>query len=106
MSVPFILSEDSSDYSLVDLIGATQHYKGSGWFWLTFSDGDNRLVDITAIIKDGPAFQELLINNNEKLGEFKIANGTMTWDNEQLDIAPETLRIAPDVRATQYVWVR
>ena len=56
---------------------------------LTFDDGSVRLFDASPYLEKG-IFTEL--KNREYFERFKIAFGTVQWENEQ-DFAPETLYI-------------
>ncbi len=52
---------------------------------LTFSTGERRLFD--ASILTGPAFKPLC---DEKIFKnCKISDGVVTWDDEEIDCAPE-----------------
>ena len=55
---------------------------------ITFSTGEQRLFDATCMLQY-PAFKAL---ENEQI--FKSANieyGVVTWDNGNIDLAPETM---------------
>ena len=55
---------------------------------VTFSTGEQRLFDATCML-EYPAFKAL---ENEQI--FKSANieyGVVTWDNGEIDLAPETM---------------
>ena len=52
---------------------------------LTFSNGEQRLFDAT--ILSGPAFQPL--TNKEIFDSCKVADGVVTWMDEEIDCAPE-----------------
>ena len=54
---------------------------------LTFSTGEQRLFD-TTILK-GPVFEPL--NDDKIFYNPVISHGTVTWDHEEIDVAPETL---------------
>lgn len=54
---------------------------------LTFSTGEQRLFDTT--IFDGPVMEPL--NDPEIFNNPVIDFGTVTWNNGEIDIAPETL---------------
>jgi len=54
---------------------------------LTFSTGEQRLCDTTEF--DGPVMKPL--NNLEIFNNPVIDFGTVTWNNGEIDIAPETL---------------
>ena len=56
---------------------------------LTFSTGEKRLCDTT--IFDGPVMEPL--NNPEIFNNPVIDFGTVTWNNGEIDIAPETLYV-------------
>lgn len=52
---------------------------------LTFSTDEIRLFDST--ILKGPAFK--LLENEEIFSNPKIIHGVVTWNNEEIDCAPE-----------------
>ena len=52
---------------------------------LTFSNGEQRLFDATILSR--PAFQPL--TNKEIFDSCKVADGVVTWMNEEIDCAPE-----------------
>ena len=54
---------------------------------VTFSNGERRLFDATAL--KGKVFEPL--KNNDVFREFKIEFGTITWEDGEIDIAPEYL---------------
>ncbi len=56
---------------------------------LTFSTGEQRLCDTT--IFNGPVMEPL--NNPEIFNNPVIDFGTVTWNNGEIDIAPETLYV-------------
>ena len=56
-----------------------------GMMLVTFSTGEKRLFDTTKL--NAPVFEPL---KDEKVFRSPvISHGTVTWDNEQIDIAPE-----------------
>lgn len=55
---------------------------------LTFSTGEQRIYDAKPLMQY-PAFQPLA--NPELFNQVVVECGTITWDNENIDIAPETL---------------
>ena len=58
-----------------------------GMMLITFSTGEQRLFDTTLLT--GPAFKPL---QNEKIFlNPVIRQGILTWDNGNIDIAPETV---------------
>ena len=58
-----------------------------GMMSVTFSTGEKRLFDTTKL--DGPAFEVL---RDEKIFcNLKIFDGIITWDNGEVNIAPETV---------------
>ena len=52
---------------------------------VTFSTGEKRLFDTTTLT--APAFEPL--KDYRVFSNPVISHGTVTWDNEQIDIAPE-----------------
>ena len=54
---------------------------------VTFSNGERRLFDATVL--KGEVFEPL--KNNDVFREFKIEFGTITWEDGEIDIAPEYL---------------
>ena len=52
---------------------------------LTFSTGEKRLFDAT--ILKGPAFEPL--SDPQVFKNCTIVHGVVTWDNEEIDCAPE-----------------
>lgn len=54
---------------------------------ITFSNGERRLFDATEL--KGEVF--LHLRNNDIFREFKIEFGTITWEDGEMDIAPEYL---------------
>lgn len=55
---------------------------------LTFSSGEKRLYDASELLKF-PAFQPLA--NHEVFSNPVIDHGVVTWNNGEIDIAPETM---------------
>ena len=69
----------------IEIIDAKPLY--GGMMLVTFATGEKRLFDTTLI--KGTAFEPL---KNEKIFRNPvISHGTITWDNERIDIAPETV---------------
>ena len=58
-----------------------------GMMLVTFSTGEKRLFDTTKL--EGPAFAPLA--NAEIFNKPIIYNGVITWNNGEIDIAPETV---------------
>ncbi|MBR0251767.1 MAG: DUF2442 domain-containing protein [Synergistaceae bacterium] len=58
-----------------------------GMMLVTFSTGEKRLFDTT--ILTGTAFEPL--KDDKIFRNPVISHGTVTWDNEKIDIAPETV---------------
>ena len=55
---------------------------------VTFASGEKRLFDATSLL-DFPAFQSL---KDEKIFKAaKVDHGVVTWNNGDIDIAPETM---------------
>lgn len=58
-----------------------------GMMLVTFSTGEKRLFDTTLL--EGPAFKPLA---DEKIFSHPVIfNGVITWNNGEIDIAPETV---------------
>lgn len=55
---------------------------------LTFSSGEKRLYDASQLLKY-PAFQ--LLKDNRVFASPVIDHGVVTWDDGNIDIAPETM---------------
>lgn len=89
-----------------EIVEARIHFRGGTLFWLKFDNGIHRLVDLLPIIRNGPAFQDLLADGNKKLAEFTVESGTLTWKDGTVDIAPERLWSERDIRSNQYIWMR
>lgn len=56
-----------------------------GMMLVTFTSGEKRLFDTTTLT--GSAFEPL--KNEEIFKNVSIFHGVMTWDNGEIDIAPE-----------------
>lgn len=56
-----------------------------GMYMVTFSTGETKLFD-TTILK-GEVFEPL--KNTEILCNPKLVHGVITWNNEEIDVAPE-----------------
>lgn len=56
-----------------------------GMYKVTFSTGETRLFDTTLL--KGEVFEPL--KDPEILSNPKICHGVITWDNEEIDVAPE-----------------
>jgi len=54
---------------------------------ITFSTGEQRLFDATLLT--GTAFKPL--EDENVFASFKIFHGFLTWNNGEIDIAPETV---------------
>lgn len=54
---------------------------------VTFSTGEQRLFDTTRL--EGSAFQSL--ENREIFENAALFHGVITWNNGEIDIAPETV---------------
>ena len=58
-----------------------------GMLLVTFETGEKRLYDTTML--EGPAFLPL---RDEKIFQnFSVFQGVITWNNGEIDIAPETV---------------
>ena len=56
---------------------------------LSFSNGKSGMIDLAEYIMEGDIFEG--IRALEKFKNFTLEYGTLTWDNGEIDIAPETL---------------
>lgn len=61
------------------------HITGHMMMLITFSTGEQRVFDATAL--NGEVFEPL--NDESVFQNFQIVHGTLTWMNEEIDIAPE-----------------
>ena len=72
-------------YDEIEITDAKPLY--GGMMLVTFSTGEKRLFDTTLLT--GSAFKPLA---DEKVFRNPvISHGTITWNNEEIDIAPETV---------------
>ncbi|MEG0878382.1 MAG: DUF2442 domain-containing protein [Oscillospiraceae bacterium] len=55
---------------------------------LTFSNGKEKLYDCTRLLAQ-PVFKPL--EDNSIFTNPQIVDGAVTWDNEKIDVAPETM---------------
>lgn len=58
-----------------------------GMLLVTFTSGEKRLFDTTKL--EGSAFEPL--KNDKILRDITIFHGVITWNNGEIDIAPETV---------------
>lgn len=58
-----------------------------GMMLVTFDTGEQRLFDTTEL--KGSAFEPL--KDEKTLKDFSIFHGVLTWENGEIDIAPETV---------------
>jgi len=56
---------------------------------LKFKNGKSGIVDLEKYVSDGEIFTDIRSIDNFK--KFNIEYGTLTWENSEIDIAPETL---------------
>lgn len=56
---------------------------------LTFNNGKSGIVDLAEYISDGEIFEP--IRSIEIFKNFNVNYGTLTWYDDEIDIAPETL---------------
>lgn len=63
-------------------------YAGDSCIRVAFSDGAIKVVDFSAGF-EGTAFQPL--KNREILKKFTVQRDTLTWLNDEIDVAPEYL---------------
>jgi len=58
---------------------------------LTFNNQRKGIVDLEEYVREGEVFQNL--RDIDKFRNYKVDYGTLTWENGEVDIAPETLYI-------------
>ena len=58
---------------------------------LSFTDGKSGIVDLSEYIMTGEIFKS--IRTAETFIKFKVEFGTLTWEDGEIDIAPETLYV-------------
>jgi len=56
---------------------------------ITFQNGKSGIADLEGHISEGEIYRE--IRNPDKFKNFSIEFGTLTWENGEIDVAPETL---------------
>ena len=56
---------------------------------LKFRNGKSGIADLEKYISDGEIFTDIRSIDNFK--KFSVEFGTLTWNNGEIDIAPETL---------------
>lgn len=71
-----------------DLKVTSAHYTGNLCMLVTFNTGETRLLDATDLL-DFEAFAPL--GNAEVFSVFSIEHGVLTWNDGEIDIAPEGL---------------
>jgi len=64
-------------------------YEGDYKIKITFQNGKSGIADLEKYISEGEIYQD--IRNTEKFKNFSIEFGTLTWENGEIDVAPETL---------------
>ena len=56
---------------------------------IAFQNGKSGIADLEDYISEGEIYQN--IRNPDTFKNFSIEFGTLTWENGEVDIAPETL---------------
>jgi len=84
----YILNDICFAGELVEGIRVTEaRHLGGGMLLITFSTGEKRLFDTTEL--RGPAFAPLA--DERVSGNPVLFHGVITWNNGEIDIAPETV---------------
>lgn len=64
-------------------------YLGEHKLGLSFNDGGRKVFDFSPLIKKLPLYRGL--EPTEKFKDFTVTDWTVSWDNGEIDIAPEYL---------------
>jgi len=64
-------------------------YLGGHKLRLSFNDGSRKVFDFSPLIKKFPLYRGL--EPTEKFKDFTVTDWTVSWDNGEIDIAPEYL---------------
>lgn len=64
-------------------------YLGGHKLRLSFNDGSRKVFDFSPLIKNFPLYRGL--EPTEKFKDFTVTDWTVSWDNGEIDIAPEYL---------------
>jgi hypothetical protein len=88
---------------LKDVVSAV--YKGGYHIEVTFEDGVTGIVDFSRFVNQGGVFEKF--KNLKFFKNFSINKelGVLTWGDEEVDIAPETL-YAEATNSTLPNWMR
>jgi hypothetical protein len=82
----FVLNGIAYASKLVDCIEVTKVKPlEDGMILLTFNNNEQRLFDTTML--EGPVFEPL--NNEEVFKSVYVDDGVVTWNNGEIDCAPE-----------------
>jgi hypothetical protein len=73
------------EYSYIKKARYLKNYK----IYCIFEDKNSGVLDISIYLNRGGVFSYLENESNTK--SFKIVDGIITWDQGQIDIAPETV---------------
>jgi hypothetical protein len=75
-------------------------YLGEYRIRMLFEDNASGIADLSSYINKGVVFKPF--NEISYFANFKIENGTLTWGNGELDIAPEALYTAATGKPIKY----
>lgn len=64
-------------------------YLGGHKLGLSFNDGSRKVFDFSPLIKKFPLYKD--IEPTEKFKDFTVTDWTVSWENGEIDIAPEYL---------------
>ena len=64
-------------------------YLGGHKLRLSFNDGSRKVFDFSPLIKKFPLYRGL--EPTEKFKDFTVTDWTVSWENGEIDIAPEYL---------------
>lgn len=64
-------------------------YLGEHKLGLSFNDGSRKVFDFSPLIKKFPLYKG--IEPTEKFKDFTVTDWTVSWENGEIDIAPEYL---------------
>jgi hypothetical protein len=75
-------------------------YLGQYRIRMLFEDNASGIADLSGYISKGKVFKPFA--DISYFGNFKLENGTLTWGNGELDIAPEALYTAVTGKPIKY----
>ena len=75
-------------------------YLGEYRIRMLFEDNAYGIADLSGYVSRGAVFKPFA--DISYFGNFKLENGTLTWGNGELDIAPETLYTAATGKPIEY----